>query len=417
MTQLDEHDQAAAGDQIAPIPRITIQAFCETNETASAVNYAASDRRMLKTHVKVHMGGLSAAVEAFRDSPTPNLIILESHGSRQDLLARLGELAEFCDPTTKVIVIGRSNDILLYRELIAQGVSDYLVAPLPVLRLVQAISTLYAAKGKPLGRVIAVTGVKGGVGASTLAHNIGFLFARDYQTPTIVADLDVSFGTAALNFNQDSGGGIVDALTAPNFDHARLDGLLIRCGDMLSLLPSPATVDRLTDITDLRMDAVMDALRATTPIIVADVPHVWTSWAKRCLVTADDVVLVANPDLASLRNARNLIDELKAARPNDSPPHLVLNMTGTPKKMEISEGDFSKAADAPVACSIPFDPKSFGAAANNGQMLSEIADAARVNDVIAGLTRLLAGKAEPRVAKKQTLLSPIIELFNKARAS
>ena len=417
MNQLDEPDHAAAGDQIAPIPRITIQAFCETNETASAVNYAASDRRMLKTHVKVHMGGLSAAVEAFRDSPTPNLIIIESHGSRQDLIARLGELAEFCDPTTKVIVIGRSNDILLYRELIAQGVSDYLVAPLPVLRLVQAISTLYATKGKPLGRVIAVTGVKGGVGASTLAHNIGFLFARDYQTPTIVADLDVSFGTAALNFNQDSGGGIVDALTAPNFDHARLDGLLIRCGDMLSLLPSPATVDRLTDITDLRMDAVMDALRTTTPIIVADVPHVWTSWAKRCLVTADDVVLVANPDLASLRNARNLLDELKAARPNDSPPHLVLNMTGTPKKMEISEGDFSKAADAPVTCSIPFDPKSFGAAANNGQMLSEIADAGRVNEVISGLTRSLAGKAEPKVAKKQTLLSPIIDMFNKARAS
>jgi pilus assembly protein CpaE len=415
--QLDEPDHAAAGDQIAPIPRITIQAFCETNETASAVNYAASDRRMLKTHVKVHMGGLSAAVEAFRESPTPNLIIIESHGSRQDLIARLGELAEFCDPTSKVIVIGRSNDILLYRELIAQGVSDYLVAPLPVLRLVQAISTLYATKGKSLGRVIAVTGVKGGVGASTLAHNIGFLFARDYQTPTIVADLDVSFGTAALNFNQDSGGGIVDALTAPSFDHARLDSLLIRCGDMLSILPSPATVDRLTDITDVRMDAVMDTLRTTTPIIIADVPHVWSSWAKRCLVTADDVVLVANPDLASLRNARNLIDELKAARPNDSPPHLVLNMTGTPKKMEISEGDFSKAADAPVACSIPFDPKSFGAAANNGQMLSEIADAARVNEVISGLTRVLAGKAEPKVAKKQTLLSPIIDMFNKARAS
>lgn len=417
MNQLDDQHNAAPSDQIAPIPRITIQAFCETNETASAVNYAASDRRMLKAHVKVHMGGLSAAVEAFRESPTPNLIIIESHGSRQDLIAHLTELAEFCDPTTKVLVVGRSNDILLYRELIAQGVSDYLVAPLPVLRLVQAISTLYATRGKPLGRVIAVTGVKGGVGASTLAHNIGYLFARDYQTPTIVADLDISFGTAALNFNQDGGSGIVDALTTSNFDQARLDSLLIRCGEMLSLLPSPATVDRLTDITDVRMDTVMDVLRTSTPITIADVPHVWTSWAKRCLVTADEVVLVANPDLASLRNARNLIDELKAARPNDSPPHLVLNMVGTPKKMEIGENDFSKAADALVACSIPFDPKSFAAAANNGQMLSEIADAARVNDIILDLTRILAGKAEPKIAKRHTLLSPIIDLFNKARAS
>lgn len=417
MNQISEADIAAGAEQIAPVPRITIQAFCETNETASAINYAASDRRMLKAHAKVHMGGLSAAIEAFRESPTPNLIIVESHANRNELLARLEELAEFCDATTKVLVVGRSNDILLYRELISRGVSDYLVAPLPVIRLVQAISNLYATKGKPLGRIIAVTGVKGGAGASTLAHNIGFLFARDYATPTIIADLDVSFGTAALNFNQDSGGGIVDALSSANFDLARLDALLIRCGDMLSLLPSPATVDRLTEITDVRMDAVLDALRASTPITVADVPHVWTSWAKRCLVTADEVVLVANPDLASLRNARNMMDELKASRPNDSPPHLVLNMAGMPKKMDISESDFSKAADAKVVCSIPFDPKSFGAAANNGQMLSEIPDAAKVNEIIAGLTRLLAGRAEPRVVKKPTLLSPIIDLFHKARAS
>lgn len=408
-----------AGDaQIAPVPRITIQAFCETNETASAINYAASDRRMLKAHVKVHMGGITAAIEAFREAATPNLIIIEMHSSRTEILERLEGLAEYCDPTTKVIIIGRSNDILLYRELISQGVSDYLVAPLPVLRIVESISTLYASNGgKRVGRVIAVTGAKGGVGASTIAHNIGFLFARDYEMPTIIADFDLHFGTAALNFNLEATNGLGDAVIARTFDAAILDSILLRCGDKLNILPAPATVDRLPEISETRIDEIVDTLRTATAVTILDVPHVWTTWSKRCLVAADEVLIVAGPDLASLRNARNLIDLLRGKRPNDAAPHLILNMTGMPKRTEISEADFSKAADAEVLRSIPFDPKSFGIAANNGQMLAEIPDASKINDIVAEITRTLAGKAEPKAPKKQSFLAPILDLLNKAKAS
>jgi pilus assembly protein CpaE len=161
--------------QIAPVPRISIQAFCETQASATAINRAAMDRRMSKTHLKVNMGGASAAMEAYRNSPTPNLVVLEGNGDRALLLSQLEELSEFCDPGTKVIIIGPSNDIELYRELIALGVSDYMHAPVEVIAFVASVSkTFVATKGKSLGKVTAVLGAKGGVGASTIAHTVAW---------------------------------------------------------------------------------------------------------------------------------------------------------------------------------------------------------------------------------------------------
>src|SRR5918995_5155331 len=158
----------AADRVIAPVPRITIQAFCEAGDVAAAIQAAAEDRRMQKAQLKVQMGGAPAAVEAYRHSPTPNVIALESHGDRSGLLAYLDQLSEVCDSGTKVVVIGHVNDVILYRELMRRGVSEYIIAPVAVLDVVRSISDLFCAPGaEPVGRTIAVVGAKGGVGAST----------------------------------------------------------------------------------------------------------------------------------------------------------------------------------------------------------------------------------------------------------
>src|ERR1700723_4426177 len=158
---------------IEPVPRVSIQAFCESPDIAAIVTAAISDRRMAKAHVKQNMGGAPAAVEAYKTAPTPNVVVLEAPASRDALLGQLEELAEYCDAGTKVVVLGKLNDIILYRQLIARGVSEYLVAPFTVVDFIQAISQLFAVPGaKPLGRVISVVGAKGGVGASTVAHNL-----------------------------------------------------------------------------------------------------------------------------------------------------------------------------------------------------------------------------------------------------
>ncbi len=207
-------DRAIA--QIDPVPRVSIQAFCESPDIAAIVGAAISDRRMAKAHVKQNMGGAPAAVEAYKSAPTPNVIVLEAAASRDALLGQLEELAEYCDAGTKVVVLGKLNDIVLYRQLIARGVSEYLVAPFGVVDFIQAISQLFSVPGaKALGRVIAVVGAKGGVGASTVAHNLAWSLASVTEMATIIADFDLAFGTAGLDYNQDPPQGVAEAVFAP----------------------------------------------------------------------------------------------------------------------------------------------------------------------------------------------------------
>src|SRR6201986_4371720 len=367
----EQSDEASspAEDHIAPAPRVSVQAFCETVETAAAVQSAGEDRRLAKGHPKIQMGGMAAAIEAHPTAPTPNVIILENEGPN-NLHAGLDQLATVWDSGTRVIVIGRINDIGLYRELVRRGVSDYVIAPINTIDVVRSICGLFSSpEAKAVGRIIAIVGAKGGVGASTIAHNVAWAIARDLAMDSVVADLDLAFGTAGLDYNQDPPQGIADAVFSPDrVDTAFIDRLLSKCTDHLSLLAAPATLDRVYDFGADEFDPVLDSLRSTMPCIVLDVPHQWSGWTRRALVGADDILIVAAPDLANLRNAKNLFDYLRTARVNDHKPSYCLNQVGVPKRPEIKPADFAKALeDQPVAI-IPFEPQIFGTAANNGQM-------------------------------------------------
>ena len=405
-------DQA---EHIAPAPRVSVQAFCETVETAAAVQAAGEDRRMSKAHLKIQMGGITAAAEAYSNAPTPNVIIIESVGRGDDVLSGLDSLAEVCDAGTRVVVIGRHNDVLLYRELTRRGVSDYLIAPVGTLDVVRSICGLFSAPdAKPVGRVIAVTGAKGGVGASTVAHNVAFAVAHDLQLDTVVADLDLGFGTAGLDYNQDPTQGIADAVFSPDrIDTAFIDRLLSKCTDHLSLLAAPATLERVYDFGEEAFNSIVDSLRATMPCIVLDIPHQWTGWSKRTLIAADEILIVAAPDLANLRNAKNMLDLLRTARPNDRRPSYCLNMVGVPKRPEIKPADFAKALDDQPVAVIPFEPPVFGTAANNGQMIAELSSSHRTAETFRQLAQTLTGRADTKKSKS-SLFAPIIEMLKRS---
>jgi len=402
-----EMDGAAMS--IAPIPRISIQAFCETSGVAETIDDASIDRRMAKAHVKVHMGGLEAAVAAFRNAPTPNLIVIEDNHGREEMLAGLDRLAELCDPGSRVIVIGKYNDIVLYRELIARGVSDYLVSPMDALAFMRAVSELYAdPEAEAVGRIIAVTGAKGGVGASCLAHNLAWTMSRDFDLSTVIVDMDLGFGTAGLDFNQDPPQGVAEAVFSPErLDTNLVDRLLSKCTDRLSLLAAPATLERPYDLDETAFEGLVDILRATTPLVVLDVPHLWCAWSRRMLIDSDDVLIVATPDLASLRNAKNILDLLRTTRPHDASPKLIMNMVGVPKRPEISVSDFAKALELEPLAAIPFDARLFGAAANNGQMIAEVEEKNKVTEMIDNMAQALMGRTE-HVPEKRGLSLPFV---------
>ena len=406
-----------AEEHIAPAPRVSVQAFCETVETAAAVQAAGEDRRLAKAHLKIQMGGPAAAAEAYRSSPTPNVILIESESRAEQLLGNLDQLAEVCDPGTRVIVIGRINDVTFYRELTKRGVSDYVIAPVGAIDVVRTICGLFShSDAKPVGRIVAVVGAKGGVGSSTIAHNVGWAIARDLSLDAVVTDLDLAFGTAGLDFNQDPPQGIADAVFSPDrIDTAFIDRLLSKCTDHLSLLAAPATLDRVYDFSAEAFDGVLDALRSNIPCVVLDVPHQWSAWTKRLLISADDILVVASPDLANLRNAKNIVDMLKSARPNDHRPYYCLNQVGVPKRPEIAPGDFAKALEDEPVVVIPFDPQMFGTAANNGQMIAEVSASHKTAEMFRQLAQALTGRAEVKRSRSPLASLPFLgRLMKKA---
>lgn len=398
-------EEIAAIQSMRPVPRISIQAFCETEGVAKPIERAAQDRRMAKAHVKVHMGGIANAVEFYQTTPTPNLIILESRLEPKELMAALGPLAEVCDPSSKVVIVGHYNDVALYRELTKSGISEYIVAPIALADVIGIVSTLFInPDAPPLGRTIAFIGAKGGSGSSTIAHNVAWAISTLFDNDVVVADLDLAFGTANIDFDQDPAQGISEAVFSPErIDEVYLDRLLAQCSERLSLLAAPSTLEKTYDFDPQAFATIIDVAQRTAPVVVLDVPHIWNGWTKTTLAQADEVVITATPDLASLRNTKNLVDTLKKLRPNDAGPKLVINQAGIPKRPEISVADFVDPLDLTPLAVIPFDVALFGAAANNGRMLGEIDKKHAISVMVTEMAHVLTGRAELKGKKKAGL--------------
>ncbi len=390
---------------IRPVPRISIQAFCETEGIAVPIQRAGEDRRMAKAHLKVTMGGIPAAIEFYQGAPTPNLIIVESRGEPRQLMEALRDLAEYCDPSSKVIVIGHYNDVALYRDLIKAGISEYMVAPISLADIVGVIAGIFVdPDAEPIGRSIAFIGAKGGVGSSTIAHNVGWAMSTLFSSEVVVADLDLPFGTANINFDQDPAQGMAEAVFSPErIDEVYLDRLLAQCAERLSLLAAPSTLDRVYDFDVDAFAQIIETTQRTTPLLVLDIPHLWTSWSKQTQVQADEIVITATPELANLRNTKNLVDMLRKARPSDAPPKLILNQTGIPKRTEISVRDFCDPLGIEPISVIPFDPHLFGNASNNGRMLGEMDAKNPIALAINEIAHVLTGRSEIRQKPKSGL--------------
>ncbi|MHA1547951.1 MAG: AAA family ATPase [Alphaproteobacteria bacterium] len=393
-----------------PVPRITVQAFCESPDLIDIIEGAAADRRLARAHVKVHGGGVAAAAEFYRESATPNLVLVEAMLEMPELEDQLDRLADVTDPGTKVVVIGSINDVALYRDLIKRGVSEYLVAPVDVAGVIRTISGLFVEEqAGPIGRTIAFVGAKGGVGSSMVAHNTAWSIARKFENEVVVMDLDLAFGTAGLDYNQDPAQGIAEAVNAPDrLDDNFFDRLLARCSDNLSLLAAPATLDHAYDFGELAFEPVIDIAQSGVPIVILDVPHVWTGWARKTLLSADEVVITVEPDLANLRNAKNLMDLLRQQRLNDAPPRLVVNKIGLAKRPEISVNDLAQALGIEPLVSIPFDGQLFGTAANNGQMIAEVDVKSTASEVFDRLAATVTGREEIKGAQRG-FLAPLLK--------
>lgn len=393
-------------ENMRPLPRISVHAFCESESLQRVMERCSNDRRMSKVSLRITSGGTAAAANMFASAPTPNLIILETKANTANLLAELAPLAAVCDPTTKVVVVGYFNDIGLYRELIRNGISEYIVQPVAMPDIMTAMAAIFVdPEAEPLGRSIAFIGSKGGTGSSTIAHNCAFGISNLFSTETILADLDLPYGTANIDFDQDPAQGIAEAVFAPDrLDEVFLDRLLTKCSSHLSLLAAPSLLDRAYDFEGQAFQPVLDVLQRSAPISVLDVPHAWSEWTRSVLSSVDEVVICAVPDLANLRNAKNMLDALRKMRPNDKGPHLILNQVGMPKRPEISPTDFCEPLEIDPIAIIPFDISLFGNAANSGRMISEVDPKSPTAETFSQISHIVTGRVAVKKAKKGGLM-------------
>ncbi|MEK7246003.1 MAG: AAA family ATPase [Pseudomonadota bacterium] len=373
--------------------RVTIEAFSAQGPTRAAFEQAAKDPRLIRSRVGVHDGGLAGAIAYFRENPSPQVIIVEEAGGDAELMAHLGSLAEVVEPGVKVIIVGALNDVSLYRTLIGQGVSEYLVAPPSPDQVVETVLGIYRDPASaPRGRVIAFFGARGGVGSSSIAHNVAWLLARTFKETTILADLDFSFGSADLAYNIEIKQPAYDVVAqSDRLDDVLFDKCLVPAGDNLKVLANTGNLSLAAAPPSEALDKILDLARGVAGFVVLDLPHVWAEWTQAALEIAEDVVIVAQPDLTGLRESKNILAVLTGRR-GANPTRLLLNKTGESKKTELSAKDFMEAANIHTVLTVPYAPEVFGNALNNGQMIGEVAKTHAVAESLRKIAAQVSGR-------------------------
>jgi len=353
--------------------RLTIDVFCHAEQTSNAAKALAEQRAFARCKIAVRDGGLARAVTHFADHPSPHLIIVEDDGDTSTLQSRLDALAQVVEPGRKLIVVGAVNDISVYRRIVSLGVTDYLVSPLSLEGMMDAIErAAHDPKGPERCKFVAVTGARGGVGASTIAHNMAWAAAKRINLRTILADMDLTYGTGGLAFNQEPRTAFGEAFNDPErMDVTLLERYMAGDDENLQILSTPGMLRHYNDIDEESVEKAIDLCRQMAKLVIVDVPHVWTEWSEALLTSADETILVLAPDIANIRDARNLLDFLNGKRGDSKQVKVVINKSDVAKRTRLLPKDISNTLGVQPVAAIPFDPTTFIEAANDGKMIGD----------------------------------------------
>ena len=370
------------------LPRVSIDAFATSPDVRDALTKAVADRRSARVQAQIRDGGFHEATHLYATVQPAQIIIVEYTDTTEALPMHIDALAELCPPSSRLLLIGSDNDVLLYRKLLRLGVSDYLMRPVTPLALIDTLAEILGdAEEQGTGHVLAYVGTRGGAGTSTIAQNVAFDLARTYNVPTLLIDCDIGFGTAALQFDISPPRTLDDAFKEGDaLDKDVLEKMIHWRDRKFGIIAAPLRPDEALMPDREQIRKVIAEARKVASYVVVDLPHSWTSMNAEILALADSVTLIATPDLAGLRNTRTLLNMAKSLRPNDPLPMLVLNQHPTRGKGFITGQEFTTTLSCPVVAEIPKDPDALFAAQLAGKVLLEHAPKSAVSAQIRKLT-------------------------------
>lgn len=347
-------------------------------------------------------GSSGEAIDALADIPTPECLVIDLSGSA-DPIADIDALAHVCEPDTRVIALGDINDVKLFRHLMEMGVQDYLLKPVSMEDLNEAVTCVDEVEtGTPdasdrQGRLIAVIGARGGVGASSVAANVAWMLAHEQKQRVALIDLDLYFGTIALAFDMEPGRGFREALENPS----RIDGLfieraMVRISETMYVLAAEEALENSFSFDPEALDRLLETLRADFDCIVLDLPRFAARSQIATLVPPASVVVVSDPTLAGMRDTLRLKKMIKVATPG-SDLSIVVNRVGPSKNGELSISDFENGAELSVDHQIPLDVKSAVLAEGAGKTIAEVAKSSKIAQALRELTKQVSGVEDEEI--------------------
>ncbi|MEK0086147.1 AAA family ATPase [Benzoatithermus flavus] len=373
-----------------------LRAFIGDEPTRKVVDQVVTE--LMIPNAAVHRGGIRDAIRQLGEQRSPRLLIVDLNEAELPLSA-INELAEVCEPGVAVIAIGTRNDVGLFRDLINNGVSDYLVKPITPLLLQKSLLSVLDGTSptrhtSKLGRLIAVTGARGGVGSTMLAVNLAWTIAHRRRRRVALVDLDLHYGTAALALDLEPSPGMREALEqGERIDSLFVERAMVRQSDTLYVLSGEEALGEPVVPDTAALEALLRDLRNKFHYVIVDVPRQVTSCTHHVLETATNLLLITDLSLAGMRDTLRrtmLMPAVNAA----CQLSIIANRTGEYREGEISRREFEAGLGRAIDAMIPFDARSVTRAANAGQPVA--AGRNKVAAAIQEITDKLAGSGSSR---------------------
>jgi pilus assembly protein CpaE len=363
-----------------------------TDEASAAVVRTWADRQGFPAEC-IQSGGADL-FSALLESEAPSKLVFVDMDDDEQPVQVAARLVSLCGPASKIIAVGSANDVTLYRNMLAAGLTDYLVKPLTPEALTQAM--LLAARGgvasaatRKESKTIVVTGVRGGVGASMIAVNLAWLFAHEMKQKCALLDLDLQFGTSALALDLEPGHGLRDVLSsAQRVDALMISGAMVAENANLDVLSAEETLDEALHIDNAAVAALLKELRINHRAVIVDLPRQLAVTQKRLLTVANEIVLVTEMSLVGIRDTLRLLTMIRGLG-GQGRLTIVGTRVGPQHPGGVDQATFAKGVKEKVDFTLPEDTKSVMAASNAGKTLPSVAANAPLTKAIKALASYL----------------------------